>query len=97
MKPIDEKFVVHLTVQQLKDIIFEVITTSSANTLPKHESTVTECGTKLIGLRELSKHIGCGLNTAQKLKDEGKVPYSQIGNRFYFYSNEVDAALRAIA
>ena len=98
MKIPDEKFVVHLTVQQLKDIIGEVITTaSSANALPKYETTAAECGTKLIGLRELSKHIGCGLNTAQKLKDEGKVPYSQIGNRFYFYSNEVDTALRYTA
>ena len=95
MKTTDESFIVQLTVQQLKEIINEVITTtSSTNTLPKHESTATERGTKLVGLRELSKHIGCGLNTALKLKDEGKVPYSQIGNRFYFYSNEVDVALR---
>ena len=91
----DDKMIVQLTVQQLKDIIYEVITTSSLTTpLPDYESTATERGTKLIGLRELSKHIGCGLNTAQKLKDAGRVPYSQIGNRFYFYSNEIDVALQ---
>jgi hypothetical protein len=37
------------------------------------------------------------VNTALKLKDEEKVPYSQIRNRFFFYSNEVDVALRYIA
>jgi len=95
MKTSDEKFVVHLTVEQLKEIICEVLATSfTANTLPKYESTATERGKKLIGLRELSKYIGCGVNTALKIKNEGKVPYSQIGNRFYFYSNEVDVALR---
>jgi len=90
----DNQFLVHLTVQELKDIIYEVITTSSINTLPNYESTATEHGTKLIGLRELSKHLNCGLNSALKLKNEGKVPYYQIGNRFHFYSDEVDAALR---
>jgi len=94
MKHTENQFLVHLTVQELKDIIYEVITTSSINTLPNYESTATEHGTKLIGLRALKNHIGCGLNTAQKLKDEGKVPYYQIGNRFYFNSDEVDAALR---
>jgi len=101
MKVTDENLVL-MTAQQLRGIISEevrgiiseFITTSSSNVFPKYESTTAECGTKLIGLRELSKHIGCGINTAQKLKDEGKVPYSQIGNRFYFYSNEVDVALR---
>jgi len=93
MQSRDDKMIVQLTVQQLKEIMYEVITTSSTNTLPQYESTVTERGTKLIGLRELSKHIGCGLNMALKLKNEEKIPYSQIGNRFHFYSNEVDAAL----
>jgi predicted methyltransferase len=94
MKNIDEQMIVQLTVQQLKQIMYEVMTTSSANTLPKFESTITDRGTKIIGLRDLAKHIGCGLNTAQKLKDDGKIPYSQIGNRFYFYSNDVDVALQ---
>ncbi|MCL2434589.1 MAG: hypothetical protein FWD09_00440 [Lentimicrobiaceae bacterium] len=95
MRTTDEKFVVQLTVQQLKEIICEVIATSfTANTLPKYESTATERGKKLTGLRELSKHIGCGVNSALKIKNEGKVPYSKIGNRFYFYSNEVDIALQ---
>jgi len=94
MKISNDNFIVQLTVQQLKEIINEVITTSSATTLPKYESTVTERGEKLIGMRGLANYIGCGLNTAQKLKDDGKVPYSQIYNRFYFYSNEVDTALQ---
>ncbi|MCL2312563.1 MAG: DUF3853 family protein [Firmicutes bacterium] len=94
MRITDDKMIVQLTVQQLKEIIAEVITTSSTNTFPEYESTVTERGTKIIGLRGLSKHLGCGLNSAQKLKDAGKIPYFQIGNRFHFYSNEVDAALQ---
>ena len=94
MKISNDNFIVQLTVQQLKEIISEVITTSFAATLPQYESTVTDRGTKLIGLRELAKHIGCGKDCAQKLKDDGKIPYSQIGKRFYFYSNEVDVALQ---
>ena len=94
MKLNDDTFVVHLTIQQLKEIIQEVITTSTLTTPPKFESTVTERGTRIVGIKQLAKYIGCGVNTAQRLKDEGKVPYSQIGNRFYFVSNEIDVSLR---
>jgi hypothetical protein len=93
MKILNEKMIVTLSVEELKNVVGEVITTSITS-LPKFESTATDRGLKLIGLRELKNYVGCGINTAQKLKDEGRVPYSQIGNRFYFYSNEVDEALR---
>ena len=87
-------FVATLNVEQLKQIMIEVITTSTTNKLPSYDSTATEKGEKIFGLRQLARHIGCGLNTAQKLKHQGVIPYSQYGNRLLFYSNEVDDALK---
>lgn len=49
---------------------------------------------RLRGIRALASHLGIGVNKAQNLKNEGTVPYYEDGGLLYFYSDEVDAALR---
>jgi len=65
---------IHLIIFGICLLSFGVRSTSFMNTMPKFESTITNRGEKLVGLRELAKHIGCAKCTAQKLKDDGKIP-----------------------
>lgn len=46
------------------------------------------------GIRGLAAYCGISTVTAQRLKSEGRVPYSRIGNRVYFCPCEVDEALK---
>ena len=87
-------FVATLTVAELKEIMKKIYQDSTANVQPTDTSNVSEKGSTIKGIRRLAEYIGCGLNSAQKLKNEGIIPYSQYGNRLIFYSNEIDAALK---
>lgn len=57
------------------------------------ESKPIDRGTKIRGIRGLASYLSCSTATAQALKNKGKVPFHQIGNRVFFFSNEVDAAV----
>lgn len=57
------------------------------------ESKPIDRGTKIRGIRGLASYLSCSTATAQALKNKGKIPYSEIGNRLLFYSNEVDTAI----
>lgn len=43
----------------------------------------------MYSIRELSEFIGCSTVTAQKLKNEGRIPYRQIGRKCMFDTAEV--------
>lgn len=47
----------------------------------------------LYSIRELSAFIGCSTVTAQKIKNEGRIPYRQIGRKVMFDSAEVLKAM----
>ena len=47
----------------------------------------------LYSIRELSEFIGCSIVTAQKIKNEGRIPYRQIGRKVMFDSAEVLKAM----
>lgn len=51
---------------------------------------------KIRGIRELSKYLGISTATAQRLKNEGKVPFSQVGKRVFFVPSEVDKAIKVL-
>ena len=42
---------------------------------------------------ELSEFIGCSTVTAQKLKNEGRIPYRQVGRKVLFDSFEILKAM----
>lgn len=44
-------------------------------------------------MQELSDFIGCSTVTAQKLKNEGRIPYRQIGRKVMFDSSEILKAM----
>ena len=49
---------------------------------------------KIYGIRGLAGYIGCSVSKAQSMKNEGIIPYSEFGNRVFFYADEIDNALK---
>jgi len=47
-------------------------------------------------MKELSEFIGCSTVTAQKLKNEGRIPYRQIGRKVLFDSFDVLKAMEQV-
>lgn len=50
--------------------------------------------TKLFGIRNGAAYVGCAPSTFQKLKNQGKIPFHEVGKRVFFYSDEIDEALK---
>lgn len=48
---------------------------------------------KIKGIRGLANYIGSSVSKAQDIKNKGIIPYSEIGNRVFFWSDEIDSAL----
>jgi len=44
-------------------------------------------------IRELSEFIGCSTVTAQKMKNQGRIPYRQVGRKVMFDSVEILKAM----
>jgi len=51
-----------------------------------------ECKT-LFSIRELSEFIGCSTVTAQKFKNDGRIPFRQVGRKVMFDTCEVLKAM----
>jgi excisionase family DNA binding protein len=47
----------------------------------------------LYSIRELSEFLGCSTVTAQKMKNEGRIPYRQVGRKVMFDSVEILRAM----
>lgn len=51
-------------------------------------------GVRLRGMRAVAKFYGCSTATVQKWVNERTVPFYNIGTHRFFYSAEIDEALR---
>lgn len=49
---------------------------------------------RIDGVRELAKYLGVANSTAQNLRGRNLFPVYEAGKRVFFYSDEVDNALR---
>ncbi|MEY8609342.1 DUF3853 family protein [Parabacteroides segnis] len=49
---------------------------------------------RIDGIRGLANHIRCSVSKAQDLKNKGKIPFYEVGKRVFFYSDEIDEALK---
>lgn len=54
----------------------------------------TDKGRKVYGIRGIADYIGCSPAKAQNMKNAGILPFYEIGRRVFFYTAEVDNALR---
>ena len=51
-------------------------------------------GQKVYGIRGIAEYIGCSPAKAQNMKTAGILPFSEVGRRGFFYTSEVDKALK---
>lgn len=51
-------------------------------------------GTYLKGIRRVAEFYKCSTRTIQELVNNGTIPSYRIGRNRYFWSNEIDEALR---
>ncbi len=57
-------------------------------------SETTSKGTLLKGIKKVAEYYKCSTASIQTLVNNGKLPNYRIGRNRYFYSNEIDEALR---
>ena len=77
----------------LATIIRDAVRSEVATLNQPQEEKTTEHAT-IRGIRGLATYLGISSATAQRLKNEGKIPYSRIGSRVYFVPSEVDNAIK---
>jgi hypothetical protein len=75
-----------------RSVVREELMATSATQQPSTQPKDTRATIR--GIRGLAAYCGISTSTAQRLKSEGRVPYSRIGNRVYFCPSEVDDALK---
>lgn len=51
-------------------------------------------GQKVYGIRGIAAYIGCSPAKAQNMKNAGILPFYEVGRRVFFYTAEVDKALK---
>lgn len=80
----------------LEQAITDVVKAAISQAIPERSASVelSEKGKRIRGIRELATYLQCSTATAQALKNRNAIEYYQVGNRLFFYSGEVDAALK---
>ena len=84
-----EKPAFSLTVQELVDILKSELKTEQTPTIKKESKPIR-------GIHGLAKAFGISPVTAQKLKNSGKIPYSQYGRVVLFEYDKVFEAISHI-
>ena len=87
---IDSRPLYQLTVSEFNDLLKQALTFNEIVVSQPQQPTRT----KIIGIRGLAAFLNVCVPTAQKLKNQKKIPFYESGNKVYFFSDEVDAALR---
>lgn len=79
----------------LRTVFRAVVKEELSASLPKQPmQEVKSTKATVRGIRGLAEYCGISTATAQRLKSEGKIPYSQIGHRVYFCPADIDEALK---
>jgi len=52
-----------------------------------------DVGKRLNSLKELADFLGCSVPTALRYKQQGRIPYLQIGRSLIFEADKITAAL----
>ena len=78
----------------LRAVFRTVVKEELSASLPQQPIKNENTKATIKGIRGLATYCGISTATAQRLKSEGKVPYSRIGKRVFFCPTEVDKALK---
>lgn len=80
-----------VTISDLKEFAEYIL--SQAASLQAHQHNNVQEKRPLRGIRQLADFLMISTATAQRMKDEGTVPYYTIGNRAFFDREAVMAAI----
>jgi hypothetical protein len=79
-----------ISVQQYKEIL------NRLDVLGKNlETNKNTLENQLFNNQQLSKYLDASLRTLQSWRDEGKIPFSQIGSKIYYRMSDVQKLLDA--
>lgn len=87
----DQKPIYLLTVSEFSELLIDAIQDKTSKPKSKETSIPRQ---RIDGMRNLAVFLDRSLPTVQKLKNEGKIPYYNAGNKVFFYSDEVINALK---
>lgn len=87
----DQKPIFLLTVSEFSELLNNAIQDKTSKPETKETSIPRQ---RIDGMRNLAVFLDRSLPTVQKLKNEGKIPYYNAGNKVFFYSDEVINALK---
>ncbi|MDD2256879.1 MAG: DUF3853 family protein [Bacteroidales bacterium] len=87
----DQKPIYLLTVSEFSELLNNAIQDKTSKPESKETSIPRQ---RIDGMRNLAVFLDRSLPTVQKLKNEGKIPYYNAGNKVFFYSDEVINALK---
>ncbi len=77
-----------------KEELANVIKKAVAEEMAKTPHTTPEPQPKTLhSIRELADFLGCSVVTAQRYKNEGRIPYSQVGRKVMFNTADVLKAI----
>ncbi|MCK9436104.1 MAG: helix-turn-helix domain-containing protein [Synergistaceae bacterium] len=80
-----------VTISDLKEFAEYIL--SQAASIQAHQSKNTKEELPLRGIRQLANFLMISTATAQRMKDEGTIPYYKIGKRIFFDRKAVMAAI----
>ncbi len=78
-------------VAQIAHEVSEQINRQNHSTPPQPAAEPDE---KFTGDRELAQYLGCTIQTINRLKRNGELPFHRFGRRYYYLKNEVDQAFK---
>lgn len=88
----DNRPLFQLTVSELRRELAVFFDSTKNSELPK---TIESERKKINGIRGLAKYLEVSIPTAQRLKNKGKFPFYEAGNKVYFFSDEVHKGLKS--
>lgn len=92
MGKINENAILDNILQNMADKVAEMVIARLGDM--QNDSATKVERTKICGIRGLAELLGCSTATAQRLKNEKRVPYYNVGKRTFFYEDEVITSLK---
>ena len=84
------KFNITVNSDDLKNIVDYLIDYKQSNQIVPEQKTEPKM---LYSIKELADFLQCSIQTAQKIKNSGRIPFSQTGRKVVFDGNAVMSAL----
>lgn len=78
-------------------IDYDLLADKVAERIAGHNSDkggTTDKGRRIDGIRGLAAYMMCSPSKVQNMKNEGLLPFYEIGRKVFFYTAEIDEALK---